>query len=204
MFNPDYYHNVFSAEGGIMEWLTVLALATVSTVTAKRLMVGFRRFSRIQRLVLVSLALLAAFGAGEELSWGQRLFNTSVPEFFRKHNAQVETNIHNLVVAGANVNKVIFAKGLLIVFCLYLGVLTPLYSRSKRVRCMVDACAVPVPKSYQIAGYVLIILTVEGLLNMLPFEVPRRGELTEFAVPVLVALNIFYPRNFTVFEIADE
>ena len=203
MFNPDYYHNVYSAEDGVLEWLTVLTLATVSAVTAKRIWAGFEGFSWIQRLVLVSVALLAAFGAGEELSWGQRLFDTNVHEFLREHNAQAETNIRNLVVAGANINKLIFAKGMLVVFLLYLGVLTPFYFRSNSVRSLVDACAVPVPKSYQIAGYVLVIVTVEALLNMMPFEVPRRGELTEFAVPLLVALNVIYPQNFTVFEPVD-
>ena len=203
MFNPDYYHNIYSAEDGVLEWLTVLALATVSAVTAKRLWAGFKGFSWIQRLVLICVALLAAFGAGEELSWGQRLFNTEVPEFFRQHNAQAETNIHNLVVAGTNINKLIFAKGMLVVFLLYLGVLTPLYFRSNRIQSLVDACAVPVPKLYQIVGYVVVIVSVEALLNMMPFEVPRRGELTEFAVPLLVALNVIYPKNFTVFETFD-
>ena len=199
-FNPEYFHGVYSAEDGVLEWFTVLALATIAVVTARRLWSGSGRFSKRQKAVLFCLALLATFGAGEELSWGQRLFDTGVPEFFRLHNAQGETNIHNLVVAGTNVNKLVFAKGMLIVFLLYLGVLTPLYHRSARIRSLVDAWAIPVPKSYQIVGYVCVIVTVEGLLNTMPLEVTRRGELTEFAVPLLVALNVVYPLNHSVFE----
>ncbi len=198
--NPEYFHDVYSTEDGVLEWVTVLALTTTAVVTAKRLWLGFGRFSKRQKVVLFCLVLLATFGAGEELSWGQRLFDTNVPGFFMIHNAQGETNIHNLVVAGANVNKLVFAKGMLIAFLLYLGVLTPLYHRSASIRSLTDAWAIPIPKSYQIVGYVCVIVTVEGLLNILPFEVTRRGELTEFAVPLLVALNVVYPLNYSVFE----
>jgi protein-S-isoprenylcysteine O-methyltransferase Ste14 len=45
------------------------------------------------------LALLAAFffvAAGEEISWGQRIFNHETPAFMMQYNVQQETNIHNL------------------------------------------------------------------------------------------------------------
>lgn len=200
LFNPDYFHDVYSAEDGVMEWLTVMTLATVAVLIAGRLRRGYREFGWMQRLVLALLALLAVFGAGEELSWGQRLIGIDSPEFFRDHNRQGETNLHNLEVAGANLNKLLFAKGFLVFFILYLAVLTPLYHRSGRVRALADNCGVPIPKPYQIAGYAVVILAVEGLLNLAPVDVPRRGELTEFAIPVLAALNIIYPFNQAVFE----
>jgi hypothetical protein len=31
----------------------------------------------------------------EEISWGQRLFHVSTPEFFEEHNLQKEINLHN-------------------------------------------------------------------------------------------------------------
>ena len=36
------------------------------------------------------------FAAGEEISWGQRLFGWATPEFLRDLNDQGETNIHNI------------------------------------------------------------------------------------------------------------
>ena len=200
LFNPDYFHDVYSAEDGVMEWLTVMTLATVAVLTAARLRRGYREFGRIQRLVLASLVLLAIFGAGEEVSWGQRLIGIHSSEFFLDHNRQGETNLHNLAVAGVNLNKLLFARGFLVFFILYLAVLTPLCYRSGRFRALADRCGVPIPKPYQIAGYVMVILAVEGLLNLVPGDVPRRGELTEFAIPLLAALNIIYPLTHAVFE----
>ena len=44
--------------------------------------------------LLGGLALL--FGAGEEISWGQRLFGFATPEFLKTVNAQDEFNVHNI------------------------------------------------------------------------------------------------------------
>ncbi|MDD3532272.1 MAG: hypothetical protein PHW57_02995 [Candidatus Shapirobacteria bacterium] len=41
-----------------------------------------------------SLALV--FVAGEEISWGQRIFGLDNPDFFAQHNTQEEISIHNL------------------------------------------------------------------------------------------------------------
>jgi hypothetical protein len=47
--------------------------------------------------VLYSLfALVLFFMAGEEISWGQRIFGVSTPPWFMKRNYQHELNIHNL------------------------------------------------------------------------------------------------------------
>jgi hypothetical protein len=42
------------------------------------------------------LVLILIVMAGEELSWGQRIFGWSTPDFFIENNAQHETNLHNL------------------------------------------------------------------------------------------------------------
>ena len=52
-----------------------------------------------RRLHTVLYCILASglfFTAGEEISWGQRLFQFVAPAYFRSHNIQNETNIHNL------------------------------------------------------------------------------------------------------------
>lgn len=43
---------------------------------------------------LLGILFLMAFG--EEISWGQRIFNWNTPEEFKHLNAQEETNLHNL------------------------------------------------------------------------------------------------------------
>lgn len=49
------------------------------------------------RLFFVILALSCFYVTMEEISWGQRVFDLSTPEFFAKHNIQKETNFHNLL-----------------------------------------------------------------------------------------------------------
>ena len=50
----------------------------------------------LKRLVYLGLALLFFFGAGEEISWGQRIFGFSTPVQLAQVNSQQEFNIHNL------------------------------------------------------------------------------------------------------------
>ncbi len=50
------------------------------------------------RLTLIAVGVLALLVAGEEISWGQRLFGWSSPDYFLRENRQAETNLHNLVV----------------------------------------------------------------------------------------------------------
>lgn len=194
LVNEDYFHHVYTAEDGLLEWLTVLALGAVAVVLANRLWNYRRSFNWRQRSVLAALVVLAGFGAGEEISWGQRLLGIETSEFFLDHNRQQEINLHNLVVGNVSVNKDIFSKGILLIFLVYLGVIKPLYHRSDRVAHLVDNWAIPIPKRYQYLGYVLVIVLVEGLVNGVT-GAPRRGELTEFMIPVLAALNIIYPLN---------
>jgi len=43
------------------------------------------------------LGIVFLFGVGEEVNWGQRYFNLSVPEKLEQINVQKELNIHNII-----------------------------------------------------------------------------------------------------------
>ncbi len=62
------------------------------------LMVAFVFSDRRHRLVWIVIGLAAFYVAGEEISWGQRIFGLSTPEFFRAINTQGELTLHNLYV----------------------------------------------------------------------------------------------------------
>ena len=47
-------------------------------------------------VAVAALSLVLIVMAGEELSWGQRIFQWETGEFFIENNAQGETNLHNL------------------------------------------------------------------------------------------------------------
>lgn len=197
--NRDYFETVYIREDGILEWLTVVALGTAAAATAWRLIRGYAAFTRRQRCLLALAAAVLLFGTGEEISWGQRLADLESPALFQEFNAQGETNIHNLRVGGMKINQLIFGKLLAVLFLLYLLVLTPLYHRSDRVRVQLDGWCIPIPQRYQWIGYFVVIVMVEGLVQVFS-ETPKRGELTEFAVSVVAALNVLFPLNRAVFD----
>lgn len=76
-------------EDGFFEWLTALFFLVSSVIF---LIV----FWRTKNVFLLGLALIFFLGAGEEISWGQRLFGFATPESIKKLNTQREFNLHNL------------------------------------------------------------------------------------------------------------
>jgi hypothetical protein len=57
---------------------------------------------RIKLFVYSALAMLYFFGAGEELSWGQRIFDIQMSPGLAQGNPQQELNIHNLAIVEQN------------------------------------------------------------------------------------------------------
>src|SRR4030095_13702322 len=53
-------------------------------------------------LVYLGLAGLYFFGAGEEISWGQRIFHIQEPTELAEENVQHELNIHDLAIFENN------------------------------------------------------------------------------------------------------
>ncbi len=78
-------------EDGFFEWMTAIFFLISSVL----FLILFRRTKNI---FLLGLAFIFFFGAGEEISWGQRLFNFGTPESLNKVNVQHEFNIHNLEI----------------------------------------------------------------------------------------------------------
>jgi len=79
--------------------------------------------SLIKKLVYLGMALLFFFGAGEEISWGQRIFGFKTPEPLAQVNKQDELNLHNLSVMENS--KFFTADRLFDVFWFFFGVLIP-------------------------------------------------------------------------------
>ena len=57
---------------------------------------GNRWLFRLKKLALLGFALLYFVAAGEEISWGQRIFHIETPEALKQTNVQQEITIHNL------------------------------------------------------------------------------------------------------------
>jgi hypothetical protein len=83
-------------EDHVIEWSQFAFLLTAALFAA----VAAARLTRRRRLLLATLLVLVAVVglgmAGEEISWGQRVFGWATPHTLAAANAQGETSLHNL------------------------------------------------------------------------------------------------------------
>jgi hypothetical protein len=194
-----FYTNVprfesYVQEDGLVEWLTVLGLILGCIVCVVRFFV-LRRYKPLWFLIVtLGLGLLLFFAAGEEISWGQRIFHIKSSEFFLKENSQGETNLHNLVVDGVKLNKVIFSIGLTAAMGIYLLIVPVLYRYSRNIKNFIDRSGIPLPRAYQVISILLVFI----ITSLLPHE--KKAELLEAGIALLFFLIINYPGNRFVFR----
>jgi hypothetical protein len=184
----------YTVEDGLVEWLTVLGLLLGAATCFTRLVRLRRQRGFLFLLTAFLLGVLLVFGAGEEVSWGQRIFGIKSPDYFKENNTQGETNIHNLIVDGMRVNRIIFSFLFTFVMGLYIIVVPILYRRKKWMKDFVYYWGIPLPKIYQIVGFILLFLLTE----IIPHE--KRAELLEGGTAFFLFLIIAYPANASVFK----
>ncbi len=90
-------------EDGIVETIGTLGLLMTSICFAIAFYESNKperksSFSWKKRIIFLLLAIVFFFGFGEEISWGQRIFNLETPEQWKEVNWQGETNLHNLEI----------------------------------------------------------------------------------------------------------
>lgn len=106
--------------------------------------------SVVKKLVYLGLAALFLFGAGEEISWGQRLLGFQTPEQLAEVNTQKEFNTHNLAIWQNS--KFLDANRLFDIFWFLFAVVTP-------------AAALLVPSFRKFAGkFIPIVHWAPGIL----------------------------------------
>ena len=122
-------------EDGPVEYLTALLYLGAAVCFAWLLL-----RNRSGRLWSALLALGFFLIAGEEISWGQRIFGIGTPEALKESNVQEEFNFHNLTGVNDNVRLI----GTLVFASLYIG-LPVLLVTFAPLRRLVAALAFPVP-----------------------------------------------------------
>ena len=185
---------IYVEEDGTVEWLTVLGLILACIVCVGRFFRLFGKRSWWFLTVVAGLALLMFFGAGEEISWGQRIFGIKSSAFFEHNNAQHETNFHNLIVDGVKVNRLIFSTLLSIFLGIYLVVFPIIYEKNRSIARFFNRSAVPIPRVYQIISFILLFI----ITTLLQHE--KRAELLECGTALLFFLIIRYPKNTEAFD----
>lgn len=193
-FNEDLFRHVYVVEDGVLEYFTSAMLFCAAMLSLWRLLF-VRQGKGRWFIVTTGLSfLLMFFGAGEEISWGQRIFNVESSEFFTSNNAQQETNLHNMRVNGVNMNKLVFGKMLTLFLVLYYLVLPSVYARSARVQQVFDRLYMPVPKRHH--GVVALIA---GLAITLVAS-SKQGELNEVCLSVVFFITLYGPLNLHIYN----
>ena len=190
----EYFNTSYAQEDGFAEYGTAFILACISLFLITRL---FRLWSikpALWKIGVISMILLFLFGAGEEISWGQRIFNIESSEYFKQNNAQQETNLHNMIVGETKINKLVFSKILTVVLVIYLLILPFLYRSIVPIKKLVDAFAVPIPR----LKHTLAFLLATGLIFLMPSE--EKWELYELAFAVIFFLIYLNPFNRLIFQ----
>ncbi len=192
--NPDYFNNTFAAEDNTVESATAFMLLCISLLCLYRFFAQGKGKSATWKLGVFMFALLFFFGAGEEISWGQRIFGIESSEYFVQNNAQKETNLHNLVVGGKKINKIIFSQLLMLTMVVYLLLVPILYRKKQWVKRLMDRFAVPVVKWHQTIAFIASTIIVA----IIPPD--RKWEVYEFAFGVIFFLIFLYPLNLHIFS----
>lgn len=174
--NPAVFSRSLGQEDGPLEYLTAVFLFWAGLILFR---LGWRLRGRLPAYAVALTflyGLIYLFVAGEEISWGQRIFGWASGDYFVENNVQGETNLHNLVIGDHHLASTLFGNWLSPVLLLYLLVLPMLWRRAEWVRHFVRLLAVPVPA-------------------------PRESVMTLFATAVVIAMDGI-DRNFELYEYA--
>ncbi|WP_163714489.1 hypothetical protein [Mangrovibacterium lignilyticum] len=179
---------IFTQEDGLVENLTSLFLFGASMVSLYRV-AQFRKAKKPGLWVFTAamLAFLFFFAAGEEISWGQRIFGIQSSEFFLEHNKQAETNLHNLIVDGTNINKLIFSQLLFVVMLVYFLFMRVLVKKVAFIRNLEWRFNVPLPRIQHIVGMLLLA----GLIALI--NLAKQAELLEMAFAFIFFMIFLNP-----------
>ncbi len=181
-------------EDGLVEWIGVFALLAAFVVCLRRALQFFSEKPWYFIFTSLLLGMLLLFAAGEEISWGQRIFDIDTPEYFKQNNLQAETNLHNLEINGVKINKIVFSYLLIFVLVIYLGLFPLLYAKKKWMNTFVNKWGIPLAQRYQIIGFILLF----SITEMIPHG--KRAEVLECGAALLFFLIVYFPANAKTFK----
>ena len=163
-----FYQNL----GALFFLLTAIAFIVLAT---RPKLYRFENKNRkyTERLYFLLLGILFVFAFGEEISWGQRIFDYATPEAINKVNVQGEFNLHNMKIFHHSTSEGIKKTGVsalltmarlfYMVFLFYLLVI-PIGCRfNSRFKKFVHTVRLPVPHVIFGALFVFNILFAKTL-----------------------------------------
>ena len=181
-------YNLFVEEDGIIEYSTAVLLLSVSIYFINKLLRKSKVISS-KNIGIILFSTIFFFGFGEEISWGQRIFNIETPLFFSENNLQSETNIHNLMIGGVKLNKLIFTNVLFFIFLFYFLAGPYLYTKSNNVKSIINRFSIVIPK------YSQSIIFICSTIIIYIFDHDRVSEIWECLFAFTMLITSISPLN---------
>ncbi|MDO9596070.1 MAG: hypothetical protein Q7J19_13865 [Lutibacter sp.] len=192
--NLTFFDEVYTREDGLIEFASAIFLLASSLLLLSRFFKLFKQKKFFWKVGILAMAVVFFFGAGEEISWGQRIFNVESSQYFLENNAQGETNLHNLVVGETKINKLIFSQILTFVLVIYLIITPFLYRKFEWIKNLANKFAVPIVQWH----HTIAFLIGTGLLLFITST--RKWEIYEFAFSVIFLLIFINPFNKEIYK----
>lgn len=179
-------------EDFIVEWATFLGYFAAAIVFT----LAFRdRFSRVgsRAWFLAFLSFGCFFVAGEEISWGQRIFGFETPEAVEKYNFQDELTLHNMGDWGRDGPRRIYV---LAIFC-YIVLFPIAYRILPFVRKLTDFLHIMLPPGILIVPFLcsLAFPVLTRAIQFLGLNIELR---TDYATEVVELFSGFLFLHFSI------
>jgi len=129
--------------GSVLFWLLAAVIVLIQS-----LILIFRKPNKYKLVINLVLMIFFIICAGEEISWGQRIFNFNTPEFFKVINVQNETTLHNIGSIS------IFSNGFFLVSLIFFLYIPFLIKKNSSVKKVLYFLHFPIPTKF--ATYVFI------------------------------------------------
>jgi hypothetical protein len=97
-----------------------------------------------RNFIYLGLALILFFGAGEEISWGQRIFGFETPDSLEDVNIQGEVTLHNLPIFDPTSDSILKMDRLFSLFWFLLGIAIPVSAFYKPLRDFYNQIGMPI------------------------------------------------------------
>ena len=187
--NTDFYAYLVQ-EDGFFENLTSIFLFLSSFYLFYFFISNIKLKSIWWKMGIIIMIIGLFFGAGEEISWGQRIFHIESSKFFNENNSQKETNLHNMIVDGVKLNKLIFSNLLSIIFSIYFLILPILWRKNNFIKKTINQFGIPIANNYQV-----IIFMISSLIIILSISNERKWEIWEYTFALTMFLIVLNPLN---------
>ena len=191
---------VWIREDGFVEWLTfgeLLIMFAFSFMMSSAF--NHSEPGSTAKRIWLFIGFLFLFGAMEEISWGQRILGIETPQWFLKYNKQGEVNVHNLLIYGVNINKLVFGKVLAILIGIYLLAVSLLYRFNERFKNLMNRWGIPIAQNYQILLFVIVVIVVQLHLGLSK----KADELGELCNCFFFLLILVHPYNREIFPLKE-